>query len=81
MPAGLADGLGLESGLGSRCRAPFAPSPNRFEDFGSPASGLRKEAGFRLQRREEITSAAFCQIRHDLIKKTLPIATPQRLIT
>jgi hypothetical protein len=49
LPAELADGLGLESGLGAGYPGPFAPSSNCFEEFGSPASGLRKEAGFRLQ--------------------------------
>jgi hypothetical protein len=52
LPARLADGLGLESGLGLRYRAPFAPSSSCLEEFGSPASGFRKEAGFRLQWQE-----------------------------
>jgi hypothetical protein len=38
MPARLADGLGLESGLGPRRREPFAPS--HLWEFGSPASGF-----------------------------------------
>jgi len=80
MPARLADGLGLESGLGSRYRAPFAPSSSRLEEFGSPASGFRKEVGFRLQRQELNTSAALCQIQPDLLKKTLPISALKRLI-
>ena len=80
MPTRLADGLGLESGLGSRYRAPFAPSSNCLEEFGSPASGLRKEAGFRLQQREENTAAAFCQVRPDLLRKPLPTGAPKRLI-
>jgi hypothetical protein len=49
LPAELADGLGLESGLETSYLASFAPSSNCFEEFGSPAPGLRKEAGFRLQ--------------------------------
>ena len=43
-PTGLADGLGLESGLDAGYPASFAPSPDCSEDFGSPAPGFRKEA-------------------------------------
>jgi hypothetical protein len=44
MPARLADGLGLRSDLEAGSSASFAPSLNLFREFGSPASGLRKEA-------------------------------------
>src|ERR1043165_2305672 len=47
LPARLAVGLGLESGLEISCLTSCAPS-HRWE-FGSPASGFRKEAGLRLQ--------------------------------
>ena len=48
MPARLADGLGLESGLGSGCPAPFAPSPFRSRDPGNlvpprPVCGIRPD--------------------------------------
>jgi len=66
MPARLAVGLGLESGLETGCPAPFAPSSNHFEEFGSPAPGFRKEAGLRLQRRKEITFVSFCQISNEI---------------
>jgi len=49
LPAELADGLGLESGLDAGYPASFAPSSDRSEEFGSPAIGSRKEAEFRLQ--------------------------------
>lgn len=42
-PTRLADGLGLESGLGG-LHLPFAPSSAFAEEFGSPASCFRKEA-------------------------------------
>jgi hypothetical protein len=48
MPARLADGLGLESGLGAAYTAPFAPPRNCSEEFGSPAPSLWKEGGLRL---------------------------------
>jgi len=48
LPARLAVGLGLESGLETGCPASFAPSSNHFEEFGSPAPGFRKEARLRL---------------------------------
>jgi hypothetical protein len=50
LPARLAVGLGLESGLETGCPASFAPSSNHFEEFGSPAPGFRKEARLRLQQ-------------------------------
>ena len=48
MPARLADGLGLESGLGAALLRAVRPASERSEEFGSPASSLRKEAGLRL---------------------------------
>src|ERR1051325_3085874 len=50
MPARLADGLGLESGLGAGCPAPFAPSPDSIWRPGNlvpprPASGRKRNLG------------------------------------
>ena len=49
MPARLADGLGLESGLGALYSAPFAPSPERCVQGISvpprPVSGRRQNLG------------------------------------
>ena len=53
MPTMLADGLGLESGLESRCRDSCAPSRCFHREFGFPAPALRKEAGFRRQGRRK----------------------------
>jgi len=61
LPTRLAVGLGLESGLETGCPVSFAPSSSCLEDFGSPASGFRKEARLRLQRRKLIIAAAVCQ--------------------
>jgi len=59
LPTELADGLGLESGLGTDYPVPFAPSSRYlyFEEFGSPASGFRKEAELRLQTWRTLGSA------------------------
>jgi len=65
MPTRLAVGLGLESG-------PVIPLPEPLRpvrissDFGSPASGLRKEAGFRLQRQKKINFVSLCQISNEI---------------
>jgi len=80
MPARLAVGLGLESGLETGCPVSFAPSSSCLKDFGSPASGLRKETGLRLQRHQLNTTADLCQIKPDLLKKPLPIVALTRLI-
>jgi len=57
MPARLADGLGLESGLGAISAAPFAPSRSFCSgEFGSPAPGLRKETGLRLLQKTDFSS-------------------------
>src|SRR5262249_1362239 len=48
LPAELADGLGFGSHLGHGCPRPYAPSPDRSGEFGSPAPAFRKEGQFRL---------------------------------
>jgi hypothetical protein len=59
MPARLADGLGLESGLGAVSIAPFAPSRSLCSgEFGSPAPGFRKEAELRLLRRQTFVASS-----------------------
>jgi len=78
MPARLADGLAL--------KWPVIPLPEllrpvlNFEEFGSPASSFRKEAGLGCNGRNQNTSAALCQVSHDLLKKPLPISALKRLI-
>src|SRR2546426_9106102 len=49
MPTRLADGLGLESGLGFCCQKPCAPPPVLAGESGSPAPVLRKQYRFRLR--------------------------------
>src|ERR1019366_9535755 len=66
LPARLAVGLGLESRLETGSPASFAPSSSCLEEFGSPAPGLRKEAGFRLQRRKKNIFVSLCQISNEI---------------
>jgi hypothetical protein len=52
MPARLAVGLGLESGLEISCLISFAPS-EQFSEFGSPAPGF-KEGSQTLAATEKV---------------------------
>src|SRR6185295_185225 len=71
LPTGLADGLGLRSGLGGGSPLPFAPSGVSTPEFGSPASARRKAGRFRLQ---------LLQLHHSFAQRQ-PKSTRRRPIT
>ena len=43
MPTRLADGLGLESGLGGCCQLPYAPSLQRYNEAGNAVPPCRRQ--------------------------------------